>query len=641
MEEKLLESEQNYRYMFANNPQPMWIFDIETLAFLEVNQAAVDHYGYTREEFLSMTLRDIRPADDIPVLLDNLKISGRVINPGTEWKHIRKNGEVIIVNTISHSMIFNDRDARHVLIEDITERKQAEKALKESEAILNEAQKITKIGSWDYDLINNKQKWSKNCFEIYGLKPYEIEPTFEYFKSRVHPDDLHKIDEGFETMFNNQLPSHTEMRIIFPDGIIKWFQNNMIPIIQNNKIIALRGINQDITERKQAEQEINLKNKELQKLNAEKDKFFSIIAHDLRSPLGGLMKLTEMMADEDQYFSPDQLKEIILDLSHSARNIFNLLENLLEWSQMQRGLTVLHPQRLGLKELVIGCTEIVIESADAKAIELAVDIPAELEVIVDTNMFQSVIRNLVSNAIKFTQKGGKVTISARTCEDNTTIIAVKDNGIGMGNEILDNLFRIDAKSSHKGTEGEPGTGLGLLLCKDFIEKHSGKIWAESEVGKGSVFYFTLPYDDEPEVKTAGKNVVAEVVKGNRVKNLKILIVEDDNISEKLIEIAVISYSKEILKVRTGVEAVEACRNHPDIDLVLMDIQLPVMDGYEATRQIRKFNKKVIIIAQTAYVLSGDRLTALQAGCDDFISKPINRILLNALINKCFKKKAID
>jgi CheY-like chemotaxis protein len=309
---------------------------------------------------------------------------------------------------------------------------------------------------------------------------------------------------------------------------------------------------------------------------------------------------------------------------------------------MQRGLTVLHPQRLGLKELVIGCTEIVIESADAKAIELTVEIPAELEVFVDTNMFQSVIRNLVSNAIKFTQKGGKVTISARTCEDNTTIIAVKDNGIGMGNEILDNLFSIDAKSSHKGTEGEPGTGLGLLLCKDFIEKHSGKIWAESEAGKGSVFYFTVPCDDEPEVKkTAAKNVVAKVVKGNRVKNLKILIVEDDNISEKLIEIAVISYSKEILKVRTGVEAVEACRNHPDIDLVLMDIQLPVMDGYEATRQIRKFNKKVIIIAQTAYVLTCDRLTALQAGCDDFISKPINRILLNALINKCFKKKAID
>jgi CheY-like chemotaxis protein len=144
-----------------------------------------------------------------------------------------------------------------------------------------------------------------------------------------------------------------------------------------------------------------------------------------------------------------------------------------------------------------------------------------------------------------------------------------------------------------------------------------------------------------EEKNVIQNVVSSEESDNQINpedsGLKILIAEDDKISEKLIEIAVIPCSKEILKVRTGVEAVETLRNQPDIDLVLMDIQLPVMDGYEATRQIRKFNKKVIIIAQTAYALAGDRLMALEAGCDDYISKPINLALLTALINKYFKK----
>ncbi|MEI6435260.1 MAG: hybrid sensor histidine kinase/response regulator [Bacteroidota bacterium] len=231
--------------------------------------------------------------------------------------------------------------------------------------------------------------------------------------------------------------------------------------------------------------------KELQELNATKDKFFSIIAHDLRGPLGGLMGLTELMAEDSQDFSPLEKNDLMLELSHSARNIFNLLENLLEWSRMQRGQTAFKPSLLSLSEVVNECTKIVAESARNKTIEIVLNIPPQQEVFADTNMLQTVIRNLISNAIKFTPKDGKVIISSVAAENNAVVIAVKDIGIGMSNKILTNLFRLDINCGRSGTEGEPSTGLGLLLCKEFVEKHGGKIWVESEEGKGSIFYFTL------------------------------------------------------------------------------------------------------------------------------------------------------
>ena len=216
--------------------------------------------------------------------------------------------------------------------------------------------------------------------------------------------------------------------------------------------------------------------KELLELNATKDKFFSIIAHDLRGPLGGFMGLSEMMADDTQGFEPEEMKEMTLALSQSARNIYNLLENLLEWSQMQRGRTSFNPQIVSLNESASECLKLVTESANKKMIQLEVDISKEHKVFADINMLQTVIRNLVSNAIKFTPKGGIVRIFSGIADNKAAIIGVRDNGIGMDSEMITNLFRINVNSSRPGTEGEHSTGLGLLLCKEFVEKHGGELW---------------------------------------------------------------------------------------------------------------------------------------------------------------------
>jgi CheY-like chemotaxis protein len=175
-----------------------------------------------------------------------------------------------------------------------------------------------------------------------------------------------------------------------------------------------------------------------------------------------------------------------------------------------------------------------------------------------------------------------------------------------------------------------------ILSKEFVEKHNGKIWVESEEGIGSTFYFTVPYNAKPEEKVGEKVVPAED-ENVQIKKLRILIAEDDATSEMLITIGIKQFGKEFLKAKTGFEAVEVCRYNPEIDLILMDIKMPVMSGYDATRQIRQFNKDVVIIAQTAFGLSGDREKAIEAGCNDYISKPINRAELLTLIQKYFNE----
>jgi signal transduction histidine kinase len=255
--------------------------------------------------------------------------------------------------------------------------------------------------------------------------------------------------------------------------------------------VAFNNLIDSLREKKLMEDKINLQFEQLKNLNTEKDKFFSIIAHDLRNPFNAFLGFTELMVEELPSLAFDELQQMAVNMRNSAANLYRLLENLLEWSMLQRGLTDFNPVSFLLKPKILECLALVQEIARKKEIELGYDEAGETEVFADVHMFGAIIRNLTSNALKFTPKGGKITIAARPVPGGQVEISVRDTGIGMSSEMRDNLFRLDVQSSRRGTEDEPSTGLGLFLCKDFIEKHGGKIWVESEVGKGSVFYFSV------------------------------------------------------------------------------------------------------------------------------------------------------
>jgi PAS domain S-box-containing protein len=311
--------------------------------------------------------------------------------------------------------------------------------------------------------------------------------SFNFFVS----DDTKPIFNLFlEKVFISKTKEHCEVTLS-ANGNIQTYVH-LSGITTENGVQCL-VIAVDISERKRAEQEIKLKNEELLKINAEKDKFFSIIAHDLRSPFNGFLGLTQIMAEKLPDMTLDEIQEIAVTMRNSADNLYSLLENLLEWSLMQRGLTTFAPKLFLLMPKISGCMALALEAAN-KEIEICYDVPEDLTIFADGNMLESVIRNLFSNAVKFTPRGGKILIAAKELTDKSIEISIKDTGIGMTKETIHNLFRLDINTSREGTEGESSTGLGLIICKDFIEKHGGTLHVESEEEKGSVFYFTIPYN---------------------------------------------------------------------------------------------------------------------------------------------------
>jgi signal transduction histidine kinase/uncharacterized protein HemY len=233
------------------------------------------------------------------------------------------------------------------------------------------------------------------------------------------------------------------------------------------------------------------KNKEISDINKQKDKFFSIIAHDLRGPFNGFLGLTELLAEDIDDMDKEEIQFAAVNMRSSANNLNRLLENLLEWSRMEQGLIPFDPQQNMLSSVVNDCIATLEVAANKKEIKIKTNIPKETNIFADNNILHAVIRNILSNAVKFTPKGGEIIIEGKENNKNTTI-SIKDSGIGMDAKILENLFQLDVKTNRKGTDDEPSSGLGLILCKEFVEKHGGQIWVESEENKGSTFYFSFP-----------------------------------------------------------------------------------------------------------------------------------------------------
>jgi len=366
-------------------------------------------------------------------------------------------------------------------IRDITESKLAEEALLESRKLYRDLIELAAdgilVGSDEGFIIDA----NSHICSLSGRKREEL-IGMHISNSIFTPESMKEMPFQFGRLRNGEIVV-SERYILGPDG----FQ---IPIEMRTKMMPngmYQSIIRDITERKESEKTLQLKNEELSKLNAEKDKFFSIIAHDLRSPFNAFLGLTRMMEEELSALTMDEIQKIAENMGKSANMLFLLLENLLEWARMQQGLRSYNPKPFKILSLVYKSIDLVFDSAEKKKINLGFNIPDDLIVIADEQMLESLMRNLVFNAIKFTPHGGHITIAASVKPDNSVEISIRDTGIGMNQKMIDDLFRLDAHTHRNGTDGELSTGLGLIICRDFVEKHGGKLWVESEEGKGSTF----------------------------------------------------------------------------------------------------------------------------------------------------------
>jgi PAS domain S-box-containing protein len=380
---------------------------------------------------------------------------------------------------------------------EIAERMKAEEALRESEEHFRTIFYTSPIGMVLVNKHFNFLQVNQSFCDFTGYSAEELSNLT--FKDITHPDYLSGDIEAIKQLASGKLKVYQNEKIyIRKDHQQVWGNVYVTPIFDNKgNFMYFLAMIKDINDRKIADAEIQRINEELREANAAKDKFFSIIAHDLKSPFNSILGFSEMLKDDVLNLRIDEIKHYANLIHSSAYHTYLLLENLLEWSRMQRGQISFSPRSVILDQLISDEFQVMNNNAMQKKISLICDIPKKLIVVADENMLSNIIRNLVSNAIKFTPKEGLVKVSAGA-HDGFVHISVSDNGVGIKPEAIEKLFKIETSFTTRGTENEKGTGLGLLLCKEFIEKHGGKIWIESGPdsylgeGKGSKFTFTIP-----------------------------------------------------------------------------------------------------------------------------------------------------
>ena len=463
------------------------------------NEAAFEIFGYDRAEAAGKKLHELIGSEfslegSIRALRDGTAAGDKSVSGKTiELKACRNGGMEFPIEMSISPIIIRGHWNAICIIHDITDRKKKEEAIKRERILLRTL--IDNLPDTIYikDIEGRKVIANPADLKILGYDS-ESEVTgktdLDMFDTetgrRGYNDDMAILREH-KSMINR------EENFIDSDGSERWLYTTKMPLRnESDEVIGLIGIGRDITDRRKSEVQLALQAEELKELNATKDKFFSIIAHDMRSPFNAFLGLTKMLEEDHQIMTQEEITEFIHMMGVSADNLYRLLENLLEWSQLQRGLIVAAPELLQLKPRVEESIDLAKESARKKGVVINLSIADDLVVYADTKMFDGIMRNLSSNAIKFTPPGGTVMISARAAADNFVEVSVNDSGIGMNREMLENLFKIDINTSRAGTDGEPSSGLGLILCKEFAERNHGKLWVESKEDKGSTFYFTLP-----------------------------------------------------------------------------------------------------------------------------------------------------
>ena len=459
-----------------------------------VNSKFTELTGYTNLEAKGENPRILKSGVTTDEQYKNL---WNTISSGSVWEgefcNKKKNGELYWESAkISPIMDESDRITHYVAVkENITKRRQIEESLRKSEAfnksIVENEPECVKLMAPDGTL---------TYMNGAGLRMIEADSLDQVVgKSIYHliaPESREAYIALTENVFKG-ISGKLIFEIIGLRGTHRWLETSVVPMLDlKGEVESLLGITRDITGFRKAELKIRKQNHELVKVNAEKDKFFSIIAHDLRGPFNGFLGLTEIMAKELPRMTMAEIQDLSMILHNSARDLYNLLGNLLEWSLIKRGLVTYHPSAIILATAIPESLSLTLEAANRKGITVKMNIPDDLAVFADLNMFQTILRNLANNAVKFTHKGGKIAISAEQAADHFVRISVQDNGIGMKKQRIKNLFRLDVNTSRIGTEGESSTGLGLIICKDLIEEHNGQLHIESKPNNGTVFGFTLP-----------------------------------------------------------------------------------------------------------------------------------------------------
>jgi PAS domain S-box-containing protein len=526
---------------------------------------------------------------------------------------------------------------RHIsiLLSGALERRMIVRRMEDSELRLMLALQLPMEGLWDWNVVTGYVHFSDTWCQMLGYEPNGFEPTASAWKNQVHPDDLPEAMNKLEMHLDNQSTFYESIhRIKTRQGSWKWILDRGMAVQRNEQGQPLRviGTHTDITIQKKAEEE-------LKKSVDVRNKLFSIIAHDLRGHISNFLPALNILT-EDEVLDEELKSEILQGLKKASFNTFNLLENLLNWSRYQTDKIRLRKSIFNINELILHNVELFESYLNQKSITLSIDAGNMYNAFADKDSINLIVRNLISNAVKFTPKGGKIDVSLNVEADKLYLV-VKDNGLGIPEEIQQNLFRQDNIQSTYGTEREKGVGLGLMLCKEFAELNGGDVFVRSKPGMGSSFTVVLKAADNqnrPMITSPEKSASESYLRGK-----KILIIEDEQFNQFFIKTLFKDWKFSCVIRENGKDALELLQNE-NYDLILLDLELPVMDGFTFMNELRSMiNSPIPVFAMSANDDDETIRKAFAHGVDDYIIKPFQPELLYDKVIKTLKsnKKAIS
>ncbi len=638
-EELLRDSEEQYRAVVENSHNGISIID-EDFKFHYVNDKLCEIFGRKHEEIIGHDFREFLD-EESEKLVGEIYLrrqKGEEVPSFYEFNIKRKEGEKRRVE-ISSVVVEDSKGRKRTIaqLKDITERKQAELELKQSEQRfkslfedLGDAVFVTTVGGANAGRIlevNYAATKQTGYTKDELLKMNIISDLSVPDSGNIHLNEWDKMLEKGKTVTTIEKKKRK-------DGTEFWTEVIVTPLEFKGEKASL-SINHDITNRIQAEIDLTAALKKATESDHLKSAFLATMSHELRTPLNAIIGFSDLI---DRNLPMDNIIKYCNIINSSGEHLLSIVKDLFDISLIESGEAKIIKEEVVLHSVLNNVHEIIKakQQRDGKDnIELNMIIPVEnreLTVVTDEAKFSQVLINLLKNALKFTQEGYiNFGYNIETKQDKPILkFYVEDTGIGIPKKKQEIIFEIFRQVEDSLSRKYGGTGIGLSISKKLIKLLGGKIWVESEVDTGSTFYFTIPLNEFVEISPKTKAVVENK---KSVKEKTILIVEDDALSFEYLVSVLYNLDTKIIRAMNGKESVTLCKENTNINLILMDINMPVMNGYEATKIIKQFRPRLPIIAQTAYAIAGDREKALDAGCDDYISKPIKREELMEKIGK--------
>ena len=491
------------------------------------------------------------------------------------------------------------------------------------DALLKAIIENNNIGVWAAERIENKIQpvlYTPAIKTITGFSAKSFLSNPKLWINIIHPADSEEVISKIRKFYNDEhkVNEQLEYRIINNLGTIVWLENK-ISVIRNEwgEVQRVFGLVSDISHLKGYEEQLRQSADKLQKLNEMKDRFISIISHDLRTPFNSILGFVDMMLEDSEITTEDQ-KTYLNFIKDSSTSMYNLVNSLLDWTRLQTGRIKFEPETINANAYVRKSKEMMSGFALQKNIEILTDLPPDVYIYGDENLLLQVFNNIISNSIKFSKPGGTIVITSKNLIDERMIMfSIKDNGVGIKNENIYKLFEVDKKLSTVGTQGEKGSGLGLSLCYEIVTKHGGKIWAESHVDLGTTINFTIPIASE-----------------------QILLVDDVNtdriLYSKLLKSIVPDH--EVIEAQNGSDALEIIK-HISPALVISDHKMPTMSGLEMVEQLKnselKFKPPVIILSSHLDEETKEHYRKL--GIEYVFGKPVNLSIFKKAIDRSIEQ----